>query len=414
MELRNIETFLSIVEYGTFSKAAERLGYSQSAVTVQIRQLENELGVRLFDRAPRGVRLTDPGRAFAFHANEVMGAVRLARDAASIGGEGPKDVRGAIRLGSVESVSTALLPDLLIEFHERCPHVQVIVSTDRREDMMAGLTGPEIRNHMTGSGESPMYAPGSTQEQDIELAAVRFVCELFSRNRHLSEGSIGREAHPELLERIAARGIPVHGRPLDDVVREMQDDIIGYGYNIDHARFLGFVPGPVTAVSWLGDMMAGLTGNAIDLLLTMERHVCLGGIDCEVLREERVAFLASPTFLREWGVEPDAPLAAADLALMPFVLTERGESYRLELDRLLADRDVAIEPLVEAGNTETHGAACLPGRDRLRGPEGRAGGVSGVSGVPAGAGRRTGCAARGRRPGVDALRPHGARGELPA
>ncbi len=127
MELRNIETFLSIVEYGTFSKAAERLGYSQSAVTVQIRQLENELGVRLFDRASRGVRLTDPGRAFAFHANEVMGAVRSARDAASLGREGPKDVRGAIRLGSVESVSTALLPDLLIEFHERCPHVQVIV-----------------------------------------------------------------------------------------------------------------------------------------------------------------------------------------------------------------------------------------------------------------------------------------------
>lgn len=234
MELRNIETFLSIVEYGTFSKAAERLGYSQSAVTVQIRQLENELGVRLFDRAPRGVRLTDPGRAFAFHANEVMGAVRSARDAASLGGEGPKDVRGAIRLGSVESVSTALLPNLLIEFHERCPHVQVIVSTDRREDMVAGLAS-----------------------------------------------------------------------------------------------------------------------NAIDLLLTMERHVCLGGIDCEVLREERVAFLASPTFLREWGVEADAPLTAADLALMPFVLTERGESYRLELDRLLADRDVAIEPLVEAGNTET-------------------------------------------------------------
>ena len=101
-----------------------------------------------------------------------------------------------------------------------------------------------------------MYTAGSTQEQDVELAAVRFVCELFSRNRHLSEGPIGRDATPELLERIARHGIPEQGRPLDDVVREMQDDIIGYGYNIDHARFLGFVPGPVTAVSWLGDMMA--------------------------------------------------------------------------------------------------------------------------------------------------------------
>lgn len=106
------------------------------------------------------------------------------------------------------------------------------------------------------SRRSVVYTAGSTQEQDVELAAVRFVCELFSRNRHLSEGPIGRDATPELLERIARHGIPEQGRPLDDVVREMQDDIIGYGYNIDHARFLGFVPGPVTAVSWLGDMMA--------------------------------------------------------------------------------------------------------------------------------------------------------------
>lgn len=101
-----------------------------------------------------------------------------------------------------------------------------------------------------------MYSRGSAQEQDVELAAVRFVCELFSRNRHLSEGPVACEASPKVLEQIAGHTIPDQGRPLEDVVREMQDSIIGYGYNIDHARFLGFVPGPVNAVSWLGDMMA--------------------------------------------------------------------------------------------------------------------------------------------------------------
>lgn len=101
-----------------------------------------------------------------------------------------------------------------------------------------------------------MYAKGSTQEADVELAAVRFVCELFSRNRHLSEGPIAVEATPEQLQAIADQGIPAQGRPLDEVVAEMQENIIGYGYNIDHARFMGFVPGPVNALSWLGDMMA--------------------------------------------------------------------------------------------------------------------------------------------------------------
>ena len=53
------------------------------------------------------------------------------------------------------------------------------------------------------------------------------------------------------------------------------------------------------------------------------------------------------------GVEDGEPVGVDALGRLPFVLTERGESYRLELDRLLAERDVTIEPLVEAGNTET-------------------------------------------------------------
>lgn len=101
-----------------------------------------------------------------------------------------------------------------------------------------------------------MYAMGNITEPDIELAAVRFVCELFSRNRHLSEGPVINEPEASKLEAIAAEGIPAQGRALDDVVAEMTGDVIGYGYNADHARFLGFVPGPTTAISWLGDIMA--------------------------------------------------------------------------------------------------------------------------------------------------------------
>ena len=101
-----------------------------------------------------------------------------------------------------------------------------------------------------------MYAKDNVSEQDIELAAVRFVCELFSRNRHLSEGPVLNEPSPENLAAIAAEGIPSQGRDLDDVIAEMAHDVIGYGYNADHARFMGFVPGPTTAISWLGDVMA--------------------------------------------------------------------------------------------------------------------------------------------------------------
>lgn len=101
-----------------------------------------------------------------------------------------------------------------------------------------------------------MYAKGVATEPDVELAAVRFVCELFARNRHLSEGPVALEAPESTLEAIRAQGIPEHGRALDDVVAEMEHEVIGYGYNADHARFLGFVPGPTSAISWLGDIIA--------------------------------------------------------------------------------------------------------------------------------------------------------------
>ena len=101
-----------------------------------------------------------------------------------------------------------------------------------------------------------MYAKGMATEPDVELAAVRFVCELFARNRHLSEGPVVCEAPEDTLEAIRRQGIPAQGRDLDDVVAEMEHDVIGYGYNADHARFLGFVPGPTSAISWLGDVIA--------------------------------------------------------------------------------------------------------------------------------------------------------------
>ena len=93
-------------------------------------------------------------------------------------------------------------------------------------------------------------------EQDVERAAVRFVCDLFERNRRLSEGPVIDQVDEEVLREVEAMGIPAEGRPLEDVVLDMEHDVIGYGYNCDHARFMGMVPGPTSAVSWLGDMIA--------------------------------------------------------------------------------------------------------------------------------------------------------------
>ena len=71
MDIRNLTTFVHVAELGNFSRAAERLGYSQPTISVQIRQLEQELGFRLFDRIGHAVRLTDKGRETLAYAQQV-------------------------------------------------------------------------------------------------------------------------------------------------------------------------------------------------------------------------------------------------------------------------------------------------------------------------------------------------------
>lgn len=72
MELRQLQTFVQAAKLQSFSKTATRLGYSQSAVTVQIRLLEKELGTRLFDRMGKQVILTPQGQKFLEHANKIL------------------------------------------------------------------------------------------------------------------------------------------------------------------------------------------------------------------------------------------------------------------------------------------------------------------------------------------------------
>lgn len=78
MEVRNLVTFLKVTELKSFSRAAEALDYSQSAVTVQIQQLERELGVQLFDRIGKTVSITQYGKDFVSYARDVVSAIARA------------------------------------------------------------------------------------------------------------------------------------------------------------------------------------------------------------------------------------------------------------------------------------------------------------------------------------------------
>ena len=140
MEIRNLTAFVRVAELQSFSRAAEQLGYSQSAVTVQIRQLEQELGTLLFERIGRHVRLTEEGEAFLERAVAVLRAVQEAENA----GKGRRKGGGKLRIGTAESLLISVLPPVFVEFGRRCPGALLSTRTAPVEKLFEMVRQNEI------------------------------------------------------------------------------------------------------------------------------------------------------------------------------------------------------------------------------------------------------------------------------
>ncbi len=124
MEVRQLEHFVAIAEEQSFTRAARRLSYVQSALSVSIQSLERELGVRLFDRTTHRVALTDAGEAVLPSARLTLASVEHTRDvAAALQGV----VRGTLRMGIMQSFGFLDIPALLGEFHRQHPRVEIQV-----------------------------------------------------------------------------------------------------------------------------------------------------------------------------------------------------------------------------------------------------------------------------------------------
>lgn len=141
MELRQLTTFVRVAQFQSFSKAAASLGYSQSAVTVQIRLLEEELQVRLFDRMGKRVSLTGKGRVFLDSALNIMQDINKARLSLS----GTDEVlRGQLHIGTLESLCYAKLPGIMRKFRIEHPQVCVQITTGTPEELIAQMERGEL------------------------------------------------------------------------------------------------------------------------------------------------------------------------------------------------------------------------------------------------------------------------------
>lgn len=140
MEIRNLITFVRIAEVQNFSKTAEQLGYSQSAVTMQIKQLEDELHTRLFERIGKQVRLTQAGERLLPHALDILNSIRKAENIE----QEPEHISGKLRIGTCESYVISILPPVITEFSEICPHVEISIYTALVPDLFHMLRQNDI------------------------------------------------------------------------------------------------------------------------------------------------------------------------------------------------------------------------------------------------------------------------------
>ncbi|MEK7325894.1 MAG: LysR substrate-binding domain-containing protein, partial [Chloroflexota bacterium] len=141
MEIRHLTYFVAVAERLNFSRAAEDLHVAQPAISQQIRALETELGVPLFERLGKRVALTEAGKALLPHARQILAAVEAARNEIR---ERGALARGTVSLGAPPTVSAHILPARLTAFEQKYPGLDVTLREAGTETLVKLVEGGEL------------------------------------------------------------------------------------------------------------------------------------------------------------------------------------------------------------------------------------------------------------------------------
>ena len=159
MELRHLRYFIAAAEQENVSRAAVKLHVSQPGISRQIRDLEDEIGFKLFERSAKSLKLTRAGQVFLTEARAVLQraeeAVKAARAAANkLGGE--------LHVGYAPSLTVKILPQALRVFQEKYPEVRIALHDMSSEEMFAGLREGKLQIALT-------VQPGARLFRDLDF-----------------------------------------------------------------------------------------------------------------------------------------------------------------------------------------------------------------------------------------------------
>ncbi|MEJ7806262.1 MAG: LysR substrate-binding domain-containing protein, partial [Telluria sp.] len=176
MELRQLRYFVAIVDHGSLSRAALVLHVAQSALTAQLRQLEDELGAQLLHRSAQGVLSTDAGKVFYQHAQAILKQVADARSAVTQSTTRPS---GSVTLGLPHSISGALALPLLMAVRAHYPEITLQLTEELSGNLAEQLKSGRINlavlfddGQLTGFASTPLVEE-----------ALMFICRSGSQHR---------------------------------------------------------------------------------------------------------------------------------------------------------------------------------------------------------------------------------------
>jgi DNA-binding transcriptional LysR family regulator len=132
LDTDQLRSFLAIVDEGSFTRAAERVHKTQSAVSMHIRRLEEQLGCALFVKHGRGAKLTTEGEQLVDYARRI-----LSEEAGALAALSRKGLRGTVRFGVPDDYAEAFLADILLRFNHRHPLVEIAVSCENSIELSA-------------------------------------------------------------------------------------------------------------------------------------------------------------------------------------------------------------------------------------------------------------------------------------
>lgn len=225
MDLKNLTTFIHVAELNSFTKAALALGYSQSTVSFQIRQLETELNVQLFERIHHTVALTEKGREVLNYAHQIQ---RMTMELTDTMAE-QQDLKGHIRLATSDSLCDSLFDRSFPDFCRQHPGITLKILAAGTEEMFRLLNHNEadailtldshiynteyvifreetVNMHFIASGSSPLARRSSLSVAELLVQPFLLTEKGMSYRRLLDEGLAKRslEVKP-ILEMGSAR-----------------------------------------------------------------------------------------------------------------------------------------------------------------------------------------------------------------